>query len=405
MRIRLSAKFFWVVVVLIALTATTIFVNAPPFSQPVVAKGVTKTKPNADSSETSNQQQENKPKSQENSNTSSPQPPPVEKKSERRSEPTPSQNIEQKPSVQQTPELYKRGEERRDIPSPSQRELDTRDLASQLQKRSERRDPLYEFRRHFNDDFFYPYDGHFYRHYPYYDTGTVIIINDYWEREHKPWRQAYEYRRPLPGSIEEALVDVKATWLERDPEFLMWHIAPYGEISIYYKGRYSHSLTPRQIFKLTAEALDQIDTVEFRFTTVDFRGHDEAIARARHVFVGPDHRTRTAYLAYYFTRSGDRWVIDKIDFRKTDFGAPQCFIATAAYGTPMASEVVVLRKFRDDYLLSNLPGRVLVAAYYKISPPIANFIANHDTARAIARKLLRPVVHACKLAVSVDGDK
>jgi hypothetical protein len=53
--------------------------------------------------------------------------------------------------------------------------------------------------------------------------------------------------------------------------------------------------------------------------------------------------------------------------------------------------VQTLRQFRDRYLLAHGPGRLLVAAYYRLSPPIARWVADHDAARAILRVALRPV--------------
>ncbi|MEW6026445.1 MAG: CFI-box-CTERM domain-containing protein [Planctomycetota bacterium] len=73
-----------------------------------------------------------------------------------------------------------------------------------------------------------------------------------------------------------------------------------------------------------------------------------------------------------------------------------CFIATAAYGSPMADDVQALRAFRDRRLMTNWPGRAFVRAYYTMSPPIAKFIAKRPYLRYITRQMLRPVVWAAK---------
>jgi hypothetical protein len=70
-----------------------------------------------------------------------------------------------------------------------------------------------------------------------------------------------------------------------------------------------------------------------------------------------------------------------------------CFIATAAYGTPTAEQINVLREFRDVVLLKGTSGSRFIALYYRLSPPIADFIARSDLSRALVRELLvDPVV-------------
>jgi hypothetical protein len=76
----------------------------------------------------------------------------------------------------------------------------------------------------------------------------------------------------------------------------------------------------------------------------------------------------------------------------TEGGGGGCFIATAAFGSPLAPQVQILRDFRDRHLLVYSPGRVLVRLYYRMSPPLANIIASSDTLRAIVHVGLLPIL-------------
>ena len=73
-------------------------------------------------------------------------------------------------------------------------------------------------------------------------------------------------------------------------------------------------------------------------------------------------------------------------------GGKSCFIATACFGTSSADEVMTLRHFRDECLLSNPVGTIFVNTYYKVSPPVADFIGAHPLLKNIVRQTLKPLI-------------
>jgi hypothetical protein len=87
----------------------------------------------------------------------------------------------------------------------------------------------------------------------------------------------------------------------------------------------------------------------------------------------------------------------------TFFCVTSCYIATAAYGTPMAKEIEILREFRDKYLMTNPVGKGLVEFYYRVSPPIAEFITEHPTLKPIVRAGLVPAVAVSTIAVNTTS--
>ena len=102
---------------------------------------------------------------------------------------------------------------------------------------------------------------------------------------------------------------------------------------------------------------------------------------------------------YVAVRARDRWnrygpisVAEVETTRRTFATVTPCFIATAAYGTPMAQEVSVLRRLRDRHLLTNAPGRAFVRSYYEWGAALANRMREHDLLRSLGRVLLRPLV-------------
>lgn len=82
--------------------------------------------------------------------------------------------------------------------------------------------------------------------------------------------------------------------------------------------------------------------------------------------------------------------------KTTDENKTGCFIATAVYGSPYDKKVIVLKEFRDNFLLKKSLGRAFVNFYYIVSPPIAKQIAKSRYLREITKSIL--IIPVLKLA-------
>ena len=139
--------------------------------------------------------------------------------------------------------------------------------------------------------------------------------------------------------------------------------------------------------------------------TYSWHGTDHGWARRIGSFTTPENAWDAVITLSMDPVGGDpqAWFDDILLEKGMGIGevvAQHCFIATAAYGTPMAEEIEVLREFRDEYLLTNPVGETLVSTYYKVSPPVAEFIDEHPALKPIVRVGLLPAVALSAVAVS-----
>lgn len=73
-----------------------------------------------------------------------------------------------------------------------------------------------------------------------------------------------------------------------------------------------------------------------------------------------------------------------------------CYIATAVYGSYDAPNVLVLRKFRDNFLLERGWGKKIVSFYYKYSPEIACKLKKTSLINKLVKKVLNIIVNTLK---------
>jgi hypothetical protein len=75
-----------------------------------------------------------------------------------------------------------------------------------------------------------------------------------------------------------------------------------------------------------------------------------------------------------------------------------CFVATAAYGSPLEPQVESLRRVRDGLRSRSPLFAAATDLYYRSGPAAAAVIARSDAARAVVRMLLAPVVKVAQAA-------
>jgi hypothetical protein len=79
-----------------------------------------------------------------------------------------------------------------------------------------------------------------------------------------------------------------------------------------------------------------------------------------------------------------------------------CCVATASCGNPTATELQILREFRDEYLLTSPLGEALVEFYYTVSPPMAEFVTEHPSLKPIVRVGLMPAVAITSIVINTS---
>lgn len=102
-----------------------------------------------------------------------------------------------------------------------------------------------------------------------------------------------------------------------------------------------------------------------------------------------DSRTRNYY-------NGNNTTLNGIYSRLHPSSSGGCYIATMVYGDYDHPQVLILRNFRDKYLLEKQWGRLFVKLYYKYSPLLVERLKDHRMINNGIRKILDCFINQIK---------
>jgi len=71
----------------------------------------------------------------------------------------------------------------------------------------------------------------------------------------------------------------------------------------------------------------------------------------------------------------------------------RCFVATSAFASSEAPEVLQLRAWRDEVLAKTIAGQALIVFYESFSPPFARWLDRNPQVKPAIQRLLRAFLH------------
>lgn len=98
-------------------------------------------------------------------------------------------------------------------------------------------------------------------------------------------------------------------------------------------------------------------------------------------------------MGYVISNKSNQTQSSSSSFNSDSYNTPKktkegCYIATACYGSYHAPEVIILRKFRDDFLSRLLIGSLFIRLYYGVSPLFVRYAMKNPAINLISKYFL-----------------
>lgn len=151
----------------------------------------------------------------------------------------------------------------------------------------------------------------------------------------------------------------------------------------------------KKLYELNPKFLNEIRTKLKRYVTNDYSNKPTSRKNVSSNNTNPSNKGSNTSSNKSSNKSYSTYSSNNTYSSNQNYNS-SCFVATAAYGTPWADEIVLLRRWRDKKLQKSYSGKIFINFYYKFGPYLAKIIERNKIFKSITRFIIKQILNILK---------
>jgi hypothetical protein len=124
-----------------------------------------------------------------------------------------------------------------------------------------------------------------------------------------PYRYYYTGSHLDEAGAEQAIGDIRQSWLDSDIDLLAYHLTDQQDIQVYFDGEYEYTTSTEDYYGMTADTMATTHTLALDFDRPIWISTHEVFVTGRHVFYDPEGGRNTVYVSYRLRLLGSEWYL------------------------------------------------------------------------------------------------